>query len=31
MDELSARVADGHVEIDFRRFRQGVGDKVEVG
>jgi cytochrome b6-f complex iron-sulfur subunit/menaquinol-cytochrome c reductase iron-sulfur subunit len=31
MDELSARVADGHVEIDFRRFRQGIGDKVEVG
>jgi cytochrome b6-f complex iron-sulfur subunit/menaquinol-cytochrome c reductase iron-sulfur subunit len=31
MDELAARVRDGFVEVDFRRFRQGVGDKVEVG
>lgn len=31
MDELATRVVDGHVEVDFRRYRQGVADKVEVG
>jgi cytochrome b6-f complex iron-sulfur subunit/menaquinol-cytochrome c reductase iron-sulfur subunit len=31
MDEIAARVVDGFVEVDFRRFRQGIPDKVEVG
>ena len=31
MDELAARVVDGFVEVDFRRYRQGVADKQEVG
>ncbi|HHH27408.1 MAG TPA: Rieske (2Fe-2S) protein [Polyangiaceae bacterium] len=31
MDELATRVTeDGWVEVDFRRFRQGTADKVEV-
>jgi quinol---cytochrome c reductase iron-sulfur subunit, bacillus type len=31
MDPLAARVVDGWVEVDFRRFRQGVADRREVG
>lgn len=31
MDPLTARVVDGWVEIDFRRFRQGTTDREEVG
>ncbi|HEX4513791.1 MAG TPA: Rieske (2Fe-2S) protein [Polyangiaceae bacterium] len=31
MDTLDARVVDGVVEIDFRRFRQGTPERVEVG
>lgn len=31
MDELAVRIVDGFVEVDFRRFRQGVGERVEVG
>ena len=31
MDELATRVSDdGWVEVDFRRFRQGTADKVEI-
>lgn len=30
MDELAVRIVDGFVEVDFRRFRQGVGERVEV-
>ena len=30
MDDLAARVKDGWVEVDFRRFRQGAAEKVEV-
>jgi menaquinol-cytochrome c reductase iron-sulfur subunit len=30
MDEIGARVVDGFVEVDFKRFRQGVPDKVPV-
>ncbi|MCA9623828.1 MAG: Rieske (2Fe-2S) protein [Myxococcales bacterium] len=29
MDALATRIADGWVEVDFRRFRQGIADKVE--
>jgi cytochrome b6-f complex iron-sulfur subunit/menaquinol-cytochrome c reductase iron-sulfur subunit len=29
MDALATRVADGWVEVDFRRYRQGIPDKVE--
>jgi cytochrome b6-f complex iron-sulfur subunit/menaquinol-cytochrome c reductase iron-sulfur subunit len=29
MDELTARVTDGHVEVDFRNFKLGVKEKVE--
>lgn len=31
MDALDARVVDGFVEVDFRRFRQGIPTKEEVG
>lgn len=31
MDALEARVVDGWVEVDFRRFRQGTTDREEVG
>ncbi len=31
MDELAVRIVDGHVEVDFRRFRQGVTERVEAG
>jgi Rieske Fe-S protein len=32
MDKLDARVsADGFVEIDFRRYRQGTPERIEVG
>ena len=31
MDALEARVVDGWVEVDFRRFRQGTSDREEVG
>jgi menaquinol-cytochrome c reductase iron-sulfur subunit len=31
MDALETRVTDGVVEVDFRRFRQGTPDRVEVG
>jgi menaquinol-cytochrome c reductase iron-sulfur subunit len=30
MDPLGARVVDGWVEVDFRRFRQGIVDRQEV-
>ena len=30
MDPLAARVQDGWVEVDFRRFRQGITDREEV-
>lgn len=30
MDPLTARVVDGWVEVDFRRFRQGTSDRQEV-
>jgi cytochrome b6-f complex iron-sulfur subunit/menaquinol-cytochrome c reductase iron-sulfur subunit len=30
MDPLTARVVDGWVEVDFRRFRQGTTDRQEV-
>jgi quinol---cytochrome c reductase iron-sulfur subunit, bacillus type len=29
MDELSTRVTDGWVEVEFKRFRQGMAEKVE--
>ncbi len=31
MDTLETRVVDGVVEVDFRRFRQGTPERVEVG
>jgi menaquinol-cytochrome c reductase iron-sulfur subunit len=31
MDPLAARVQDGWVEIDFRRFRQGIVERKEAG
>ena len=31
MDALRARVIDGFVEVDFRRFRQGTPERIEVG
>jgi cytochrome b6-f complex iron-sulfur subunit/menaquinol-cytochrome c reductase iron-sulfur subunit len=31
MDELATRVVDGFIEVDFKRFRQGVSEKVAVG
>jgi cytochrome b6-f complex iron-sulfur subunit/menaquinol-cytochrome c reductase iron-sulfur subunit len=31
MDALETRVVDGVVEIDFRRFRQGTPERIEVG
>ena len=31
MDPLVARVTDGWVEVDFRSFRTGVPDRVEIG
>lgn len=31
MDALAARVVDGFVEVDFRRYREGVPDRQEVG
>jgi cytochrome b6-f complex iron-sulfur subunit/menaquinol-cytochrome c reductase iron-sulfur subunit len=31
MDELATRVVDGWVEVDFRRYRQGSAEKVELG
>lgn len=31
MDALETRVVDGVVEVDFRRFRQGTPERVEVG
>jgi menaquinol-cytochrome c reductase iron-sulfur subunit len=31
MDTLRSRVTDGFVEIDFRRFRQGTPERIEVG
>lgn len=31
MDALDTRVTDGVVEVDFRRFRQGTPERVEVG
>jgi cytochrome b6-f complex iron-sulfur subunit/menaquinol-cytochrome c reductase iron-sulfur subunit len=30
MDPLTARVVEGWVEVDFRRFRQGTSDRQEV-
>jgi len=30
MDELATRVVEGWVEVDFRRFRQGVTTKMEI-
>ncbi len=31
MDELAVRIVQGWVEVDFRRFRQGITERVEVG
>ena len=31
LDPLDARVVDGVVEVDFRRYRQGLGERREVG
>ena len=31
LDPLAARVVDGIVEVDFRRYRQGLGERREVG
>jgi cytochrome b6-f complex iron-sulfur subunit/menaquinol-cytochrome c reductase iron-sulfur subunit len=31
MDSLATRVKDGWVEVDFRKFRQGVAEKKELG
>jgi len=31
MDALDVRVVDGFVEVDFRRYRQGISAKEEVG
>ena len=31
MDPLETRVTDGVVEVDFRRYRQGTPDRIEVG
>jgi menaquinol-cytochrome c reductase iron-sulfur subunit len=31
MDSLATRITDGVVEIDFRRFRQGTPERIEVG
>lgn len=31
MDNLATRVKEGWVEVDFRKFRQGVAEKKEVG
>ncbi len=31
MDPLATRVVDGFVEVDFRRYRQGIPTKEEVG
>ena len=31
MDALETRVTDGVVEVDFRRFRQGTPERIEVG
>ncbi len=31
MDPLAARVVGGWVEVDFRRYRQGAAERVEVG
>jgi cytochrome b6-f complex iron-sulfur subunit/menaquinol-cytochrome c reductase iron-sulfur subunit len=31
MDALDARVVDGFVEVDFRRFRLGIAEKKELG
>lgn len=31
MDPLATRIVDGFVEVDFRRFRQGIAERKEVG
>jgi menaquinol-cytochrome c reductase iron-sulfur subunit len=31
MDALATRVVDGFVEVDFKRFRQGLAERKEVG
>jgi Rieske Fe-S protein len=31
MDALGARVVDGNVEVDFKRFRLGIAERQEVG
>lgn len=31
MDALETRITDGVVEVDFRRFRQGTPDRIEIG
>lgn len=31
MDRLETKVEDGHVMVDFRKFRQGIPEKVEIG
>lgn len=31
LDSLQTRIADGFVEVDFRRYRVGTGDRVEIG
>ena len=31
LDKLATRVADGWIDVDFRRFRQGTPERVEIG
>jgi cytochrome b6-f complex iron-sulfur subunit/menaquinol-cytochrome c reductase iron-sulfur subunit len=31
MDPLNVRIVDGFVEVDFRRYRQGIAERKEVG
>lgn len=31
LDRLAVRVVDGAIEVDYRRYRQGIADKVETG
>jgi menaquinol-cytochrome c reductase iron-sulfur subunit len=31
MDKLTTRVSEGYVDVDFRRFRQGTSERIEIG
>lgn len=31
LDRLQTRVVDGAVEVDFRKFRQGIPERIEIG